>query len=79
MILDSKNIIKIKNEIKNNCTHRHAVMKIIQVGDIPYTLSGKKVELSVKNLVEGKSVDNINAIQNPETLKYFRDIKELKY
>ena len=49
------------------------------IRDRPYTLSGKKVELSVKNLVEGKSVDNINAIQNPETLKYFRDIKELKY
>ena len=79
MILDSKKIIKIKNEIKNNCTPRHVPRKIIQVGDIPYTLSGKKVELSVKNLVEGKSVDNINAIQNPETLKYFRDIKELKY
>ena len=51
----------------------------MQVSDIPRTKSGKIVELAVKNIIEGKEIKNKEALANPETLKQFRNIKELQY
>ena len=52
--------------------------KLIQIGDIPRTKNGKIVELAVKNIIEGNKIKNIEAISNPEILKNFENIKELK-
>tara|TARA_Y100000748_G_scaffold49467_2_gene38034 strand:+ start:1215 stop:3155 length:1941 start_codon:yes stop_codon:yes gene_type:complete len=79
IILNSDKKKKIRDHIKNSCTPRHVPEKIIQVKGIPYTINGKKVELSVKNIIDGKNIENINAIHNPHTLKYFKDLEELKY
>ena len=47
----------------------YAVPKDIHVvSDIPYTLSGKKVEKSVKKLLRGEVVSNKDALRNPECL-----------
>ncbi len=50
---------------------------IFQVEDIPYTISGKKVELAVKKIIEGDSVVNQDALSNPESLDLYRSIPEL--
>jgi acetoacetyl-CoA synthetase len=52
--------------------------KILAVPDIPYTLNMKKVELSVKKVIEGKEVQNKDALKNPEILDFYANIKELK-
>jgi len=64
----------IKNHIKINCSPRHIPYRIIQIQDIPYTINGKKVELAVKNVIEGNEVTNIDALSNPESLAYYRNI-----
>ncbi len=64
----------IKNHIKNQCSPRHVPYKIIQIEDIPYTINGKKVELAVKNIVEGKNVANIDSLSNPESLNFYKKI-----
>ena len=64
----------IKNYIKINCSPRHIPYRIIQIQDIPYTINGKKVELAVKNVIEGNEVTNIDALSNPESLAYYRNI-----
>ena len=64
----------IKNHIKNQCSPRHMPYKIIQIEDIPYTINGKKVELAVKNIVEGKNVANIDSLSNPESLNFYKKI-----
>ena len=51
--------------------------KIFAVDSIPYTLSGKKVELAVKNVLEGKDVNNKDALSNPESLDFYKDVKIL--
>jgi acetoacetyl-CoA synthetase len=51
---------------------------IVQVDDIPRTLSGKLVELAVRNVVHGLPVKNTDALANPEALAQFRDRPELK-
>ncbi|MFW5901990.1 MAG: acetoacetate--CoA ligase, partial [Thermodesulfobacteriota bacterium] len=69
---------KIRKHIRSEATPRHVPAKIIEVPDIPYTLNMKKVELAVKNMIEGRSVKNRDALQNPEVLEYYSDIKELQ-
>ena len=49
------------------------------IKDIPRTKSGKIVELTVKDIIEGKKIKNKEALANPESLYQFRNLKELKY
>ncbi len=69
---------KIRIAIRSNTTPRHVPAKIIQVADLPRTISGKLVELAVRNVVHGKPVKNVDALANPEALNYFRDLPDLK-
>ena len=57
---------------------RHVPAKIIRVADIPRTKSGKIVELAVRSVVHGESVQNKEALANPEALELFKDLDELK-
>ena len=77
--LNQELIKDIKYKIKHNCSPRHVPFKIIPVKDIPYTINGKKVEIAVKNIIEGKNVTNIDALSNPESLDYFKEIDIINY
>lgn len=65
-------ILRIKSKIRNQVSPRHVPSLIFSVRDIPYTVNGKKVELAVKNTMEGKAVKNCNAIANPECLEEYK-------
>ncbi|RLB71572.1 MAG: acetoacetate--CoA ligase [Deltaproteobacteria bacterium] len=69
---------KIKTTIRKNTTPRHVPAKIIPVADIPYTISGKKVELAVRKVVEGREVANKDALANPQALDCFKDLPQLQ-
>ncbi len=51
--------------------------RIIQVRDIPRTISGKITELAVRDVVHGRPVKNVDALANPAALELFRDLPEL--
>ena len=70
---------RMKSQIRKNASPRHVPNKIIVVNDIPKTKSGKIVELAVKNIIEGNKIKNKEALANPDSLKQFINIKELKY
>jgi acetoacetyl-CoA synthetase len=76
--LDDQLVDRIKTTIRKNCTPRHVPAKCIEVADIPYTISGKKVELAVQNVVHGREVKNKDALANPEALDCYVDLLELK-
>jgi len=76
--LDEKLKSKIKKAIRANCSPRHVPAKIIEVADIPYTISMKKVELAVRNIIHGKPVKNRDALKNPESLDHYTDLPELQ-
>ncbi len=78
IILDEKLKNRINKIIRDNASPRHVPAKIIQVADLPKTNSGKLVELAVRNIVEGLPVKNIDALANPESLEYFKNIPELQ-
>ncbi len=69
---------KIKTTIRENTTPRHVPAKIIPVADIPYTISGKKVELAVRNIIHNEPVENRDALANPEALDLYKDLPELQ-
>ncbi len=70
---------KIKVQIRKNASPRHVPDKIIIVNDIPRTKNGKIVELAVKNIIEGNTIKNKEALANPEILEQYKNIKELYY
>ena len=75
--LDKDIIDQIKSQIKYSCSPRHIPSKIIKVKGIPYTINGKKVEIAVMKIIEGRPVTNIDAISNPEALDQYKNIPEL--
>jgi acetoacetyl-CoA synthetase len=78
LVLDDALAARIKAQIRRNTTPRHVPAKIVQVGDIPRTKSGKIVELAVRDLIHGRDVRNREALANPEVLDQFRDIEDLR-
>jgi acetoacetyl-CoA synthetase len=77
LALDAALQAKIRTTIRDHTTPRHVPAKILQVHDIPRTLSGKIVELAVRNVVHGRPVKNTDALANPEALAEFRARPEL--
>ncbi len=69
---------KIKREIRVNTTPRHVPAKILQVDDIPRTISGKIAELAVRNMIHGQPIKNREALANPESLHHFCDLAALR-
>jgi acetoacetyl-CoA synthetase len=76
--LDDEKIKSIKSRIRKNCSPKHVPSVIIKVPEIPRTKSGKIVELAVRKVIHGETINNIEAIANPEALKYFENIPQLK-
>lgn len=77
VVLDDPLRERIRQVIRDNTTARHVPAKILAVTDIPRTISGKIVELAVRNVVHGIAVKNTDALANPEALEQFRDREEL--
>ncbi len=71
-------IKKIRTNIRENTTPRHVPAKVLPVSDIPVTLNGKKVEIAVRNVIEGKPVTNKDALANPQALDQFEGLSELQ-
>ena len=65
---------KISNTLRTDYSPRHVPDEIIEVPDIPYTISGKKTETPVKKILMGKNPDevvNTGSLRNPASMKFF--------
>jgi acetoacetyl-CoA synthetase len=70
---------RIKGAIRRNLTPRHTPREVIPVSDIPYTRSGKKVELAVTKVIHGEVVKNVGALANPESLAEYHRIRSERW
>jgi acetoacetyl-CoA synthetase len=77
LVLDEPLKERIQALIKANASPHHVPKKIIQVEDIPRTISGKITELAVRDVVHGRAVKNADALANPQALELFRNLPEL--
>ena len=69
---------RIRKRIRAACSPHHVPKKIIQVADIPRTLSGKITELAVREVIHGRPVKNVDALANPQALELFKNLVELE-
>ena len=68
---------RIRDRIRASASPHHVPKRIVQVTDIPRTISGKITELAVRDVIHGRPVKNVDALANPEALELFRGLKEL--
>jgi acetoacetyl-CoA synthetase len=78
LVLDAALKRRIADHIRRETSPRHVPAKIIQVGDIPRTKSGKITELAVRDIVHGRDIKNREALANPEALDLYRNLPELQ-
>jgi acetoacetyl-CoA synthetase len=72
--LDDRIRDKIRDRLRHEYTPRHVPDRIVQVPDIPLTLTGKKLEVPVRKILLGVPPDeaaNRNAMANPGSLDFF--------
>ncbi len=68
---------KIKSNLRKQYSPRHVPDSIFQVKDIPYTSSGKKLEIPVKKIFSGVSLEKAvskDIMRNPECLEEYYDL-----
>ena len=65
---------ELKATIRQKCSPRHVPDLIYQTPDIPYTISGKKVEVPIKKILSGldhKDSVSKDSLKNPESIDWF--------
>ncbi len=65
---------KIRRTLRENASPHHVPSIILEVPDIPYTFSMKKVESAVTNILNGRPVANQDALINPGSLDYYQEV-----
>jgi acetoacetyl-CoA synthetase len=64
----------INQSLRTNFSPRHVPDAIFQIDEVPYTLTGKKLEMPVKKILMGVAPEkaaNRDAMKNPASLDYF--------
>ena len=69
---------RIRQVIRTGASPHHVPKRIVQVADIPRTISGKITELAVRDVIHGRPVPNTDALANPDALALYRDLPELR-
>ncbi len=70
--------MQIADQLTQDFSRRHVPDEMIEVQDIPYTISGKKMEAPVKRILLGKPKNlaaNLGAMRNPESLDFFESFQ----
>ena len=74
VIFDDNLKSDISVQIRSATTPRHVPDYIFEVDDIPYTISGKKVEKAVLATITGRPVGNKDALANPDSLEQYSNL-----
>jgi acetoacetyl-CoA synthetase len=77
LLLDDALRDRIGRRIREHTSPHHVPKRIIQVTDIPRTISGKITEMAVRDVIHGREVRNRDALANPEALELYRGLQDL--
>jgi len=76
-VLDEGLTARIKTTIRQRCSPRHVPDEILEVPAVPHTLTGKRLEVPVKRLIQGIPLEravNQGAVDRPDVLPFFADL-----
>jgi acetoacetyl-CoA synthetase len=79
--LDDELIAAIKNELRTKRTPRHVPDEIIAAPAIPHTLTGKRLEVPIKKMLQGTPLEkaaNLAAVDNPDVVRWYADFAAKK-
>ncbi|MCB0513353.1 MAG: acetoacetate--CoA ligase, partial [Bacteroidetes bacterium] len=71
IVLNDELKTKIKNSLRKQYSPRHVPDEIIEVNEIPYTISGKKMEMPIKKIMMGMPIEksiSLDAMKNPNSI-----------
>ena len=71
-------VLDIKYQLRAKASPRHVPAKIIAAPELPRTKSNKLVELAVTEVINNREVKNLEALANPESLNWFKNLSELQ-
>lgn len=74
MSLGDDLVQRIRKALRDNFSPRHVPDEIFQVEEIPYTMTGKKLEVPVKKILMGGDIEkavNRDAMKNPHSIEFF--------
>jgi acetoacetyl-CoA synthetase len=69
--------VRIKRRIREDCSPRHVPNQILQIAEVPRTLSGKVLEVPVKRILMGavpSETASVESLANPHSLDYFVEL-----
>jgi acetoacetyl-CoA synthetase len=72
--LDEELKARIKRRIREDCSPRHVPNEVLQIEQVPRTLSGKVLEVPVKRILMGaepSEAASIDSLADPRSLDYF--------
>jgi acetoacetyl-CoA synthetase len=72
--LDDDLVAEIKRRIREDCSPRHVPNEVVQIAEVPRTLSGKVLEVPVKRILMGadpRQAASVDSLANPRSLDYF--------
>jgi acetoacetyl-CoA synthetase len=72
--LDEARADAIKRRIREDCSPRHVPDRVLQIEEVPRTLSGKALEVPVKRILMGAApgeTASVDSLANPKALDYF--------
>jgi acetoacetyl-CoA synthetase len=70
---------RIANQIEQECSRRHLPDAIFEVPAIPHTLTGKRLEVPVKRILQGVPVNkavNVGVVDDPSLLDFYVRLAE---
>jgi acetoacetyl-CoA synthetase len=77
LVLDDALRDRIRRVVREQASPHHVPKKIVQVSEIPRTISGKISEIAVREVVHGRPVHNLDALANPQSLDQYRNLPDL--
>lgn len=76
VVLDEPLKKRIMHKLRSEVSPRHVPNEIFQIDAVPYTLSGKKMEVPIRKILLGRNIEtsiNTGAMRNPDSIHYFID------
>jgi len=76
-VLDDELSARIKRRIREDCSPRHVPNEVLQIEEVPRTLSGKVLEVPVKRILTGADphqAASVDSLANPRSLDYFIEL-----
>ncbi len=77
--LDDELKVRIRRKIREDCSPRHVPDEVMQIAEVPRTLSGKTLEVPVKRILMGAAPSeaaSVDSLANPRSLEYFVDLAQ---